>query len=177
MTERIGIIGGSGLYQMDGLDIKERVELTTPFGSPSDAYMIGTFAGKEVVFLPRHGKRHRFPAHQVNYRANVYGMKALGVGRILSVSATGSLRERYAPGDIVLIDQFFDRTRNRPSTFFEDGIAAHILFADPICPQLNDLVFDVATEVVGRRAHKGGAYLCMNGPQLSTPLCRISRLP
>ena len=168
MTERIGIIGGSGLYNMDGLDIKERIELSTPFGSPSDAYVLGTFAGKEVVFLPRHGKGHRFPAHQVNYRANIYGMKKLGVGRILSVSATGSLRERYEPGDIVLVDQFFDRTRNRASTFFEDGIAVHILFADPICPRLNEIVYDAAKDILGEHAHKGGAYLCMNGPQLST---------
>ena len=169
MADRIGVIGGSGLYAMDGLTIREERAVDTPFGNPSDAYFIGEFSGREVVFLPRHGRGHRISAPDVNYRANIYGMKALGVSRIISVSAVGSLKEGYRPGNMVMVDQFFDRTSGRRSTFFDQGAAAHILFADPICKNLSDVVYSAAKEHVGGDCvHRGGAYVCIQGPQLST---------
>lgn len=163
----IGIIGGSGLYEMDGFTVLERRRLETPFGDPSDEFVIGEMDGKTLVFLPRHGRGHVISAPYVNYRANIHGMKQLGVEWILSVSAVGSLKEAYHPGHIVLPDQFIDRTRQRRNTFFDSGIVAHILFADPVCTRLVDLLHR-ATGDVGAIAHKGGSYVCMEGPQLST---------
>ncbi len=168
MSERpIGIIGGSGLYQMEGFEIRERKRLATPFGDPSDEYVLGELSGKPVVFLPRHGRGHAVSASQVNYRANIYGMKSLGVEWIFSVSAVGSLKEAYHPGHMVIVDQFIDRTRQRKATFFEDGIVGHILFAEPICTNLSRLMYDCAVEC-GADARLGGVYVCMEGPQLST---------
>src|SRR3989338_8257437 len=131
---RIGVIGGSGLYEMDGLKKLEEKWVDTPFGRPSDAIIIGELEGQNVAFLPRHGRGHLFNPSEINFRANIYAMKVLGVQNILSVSAVGSMKEKIAPGDIVLVDQFIDRTRVRPSTFFEKGIVAHVSFADPVCP-------------------------------------------
>ncbi len=168
MSERrIGIIGGSGLYQMEGFKVQERKRLSTPFGDPSDEYVLGELFGKPVVFLPRHGRGHVVTAPKVNYRANIYGMKSLGVEWIFSVSAVGSLKEEYHPGHIVAVDQFIDRTRQRQATFFDAGVCAHILFAEPICSTLTDVLYEAAKGVT-ENAHKGGSYLCIEGPQLST---------
>lgn len=163
----IGIVGGSGLYQMEGLtDIREE-RVTTPFGDPSDAYILGRLDGRPVVFLARHGRGHRLLPSELNYRANIYGFKALGAQWIISASAVGSMREEIHPLDIVLPDQFFDRTRGRVSTFFGDGLVAHVSFADPVCPHLTELIYGAGT-AAGARMHKGGTYLCMEGPQFST---------
>ncbi|MDR0311261.1 MAG: S-methyl-5'-thioadenosine phosphorylase [Acidobacteriota bacterium] len=163
----IGIIGGSGLYDMPGLTSREEIRVETPFGEPSDAFIVGTLEGKRVAFLPRHGRGHRLSPSELNFRANIYAMKTLGVERILSVSAVGSLKENLAPLDIVLPDQFFDRTRGRVSTFFGEGIVAHISFADPICPDLLRHV-DAAARKTGIVPVKGGCYVCMEGPAFST---------
>ena len=165
--ERIGIIGGTGLYQMEGLNIIESRKVKTPFGDPSDEYKIGELEGKEVVFLPRHGVGHRILPSELNFRANIYGMKLLGVEWILSVSACGSLKEEMRPLDIVIPDQFFDRTRNRISTFFGNGIVAHPAFSDPFCESLRKIFFS-AKNIVDCKIHFGGTYLCMEGPQFST---------
>src|ERR1044071_5139635 len=166
---RIGIIGGSGLYQMPELSEVEEVKVDTPFGSPSDAFIVGTLEGERVAFLPRHGRGHRFTPTEVPFRANIYAMKLLGVERILSASAVGSLQERYAPLDMVIPDQFFDRTRGRvrESTFFGEGIVAHIAFAHPVCNVLGD-VLEQACSATDVKAHRGGTYLCMEGPAFST---------
>jgi 5'-methylthioadenosine phosphorylase len=166
LRAEIGILGGTGLYEIDGLDGLKEYTLKTPFGDPSDAFMVGTLAGRRVAFLSRHGRGHRFLPTQVNYRANIYGFKMLGVERIISVNSVGSLKEEIHPRDIVFADQFFDRTR-RPSTFFGDGVATHITFADPICPQLSKFLFDTAT-ALGIRAHLGGTYICIEGPAFSS---------
>jgi len=168
-TARIGIIGGSGLYQMPELLDVEEVELETPFGKPSDAFIVGTLEGERVAFLPRHGRGHSFTPTEVPYRANIYAMKMLGVERILSASAVGSLQEQYAPLDMVIPDQFFDRTRARAreSTFFGDGIVAHVTFAHPVCGELCD-VLEEACKVTEVKTHRGGTYLCMEGPAFST---------
>jgi len=163
----IGIIGGSGLYQMAGLEDAVEVEIETPFGEPSGPYRVGTMEGRRVAFLPRHGKQHGLSPSGINFRANLFGFKKLGVSRILSASAVGSMQEGIAPLDIVIPDQFIDRTRHRPDTFFEDGIVAHVSMADPICPQLLTLSAEAATDVPVR-VHRGGIYLCMEGPQFST---------
>jgi 5'-methylthioadenosine phosphorylase len=163
----IGVIGGSGLYGMEGLSGQEEVRLATPFGEPSDSFFTGRLEGVKVVFLPRHGRGHRIAPTEINARANVWGMKALGVTRILSVSAVGSLREDIAPGDFVLVDQFIDRTRHRPDTFFERGIVAHVLFADPVCKELGGVLLEAA-RAAGARVHEGGTYVNMEGPQFST---------
>ena len=163
----IGIIGGSGLYQMDGLKNIRAVALKTPVGKPSDRYIKGNLGGTEVVFLPRHGKGHRWLPTEVNFRANLFGMKKLGVERIISVSAVGSLQQEIAPGDLVVPDQFIDRTSKRPSTFFGQGIVAHVSFADPFCKELSTHLVNAAREE-GARVHAGGTYLCMEGPQFST---------
>jgi 5'-methylthioadenosine phosphorylase len=166
---KIGVIGGSGLYQMAALTDIEEVSLATPFGEPSDAFFIGTIAGVRVAFLPRHGRGHRLLPTEIPFRANIYAMKLLGVERILSASAVGSLREELKPMDIVLPDQFFDRTRQRPSTFFGGGIAAHVAFADPVCPELVDALVQAArADLKGTDVHRGGTYICMEGPAFST---------
>ena len=163
----IGIIGGSGLYSMPGLTRAKETHLKTPFGAPSDAYVLGTLAGRKVAFLARHGRGHRILPTELNFRANIHGFKQLGVERIVSISAVGSLKEEHKPLDFVIPDQFFDRTRHRVDTFFGDGVVAHISFADPICPQLAQVVTD-ACQKAGVNAKRGGTYLCMEGPQFST---------
>jgi len=168
-TAKIGIIGGSGLYQMPELMDVEEVRVETPFGDPSDAFIVGTLEEERVAFLPRHGRGHRFSPTELPFRANIYGMKMLGVERILSASAVGSLQEQYAPLDMVIPDQFFDRTRARAgeSTFFGEGIVAHVTFAHPVCEELGDVLEEScgATDV---KVHRGGTYLCMEGPAFST---------
>ena len=164
---QIGIIGGSGLYSMPGFEAREEIEIDTPWGHPSDRYVVGELAGKPVAFLARHGRGHRISPSELNFRANIYGMKSLGVERILSLSAVGSLKEEHRPLDFVLPDQFFDGTRGRVSTFFGDGLVAHISFADPICPQLSDVLHKSA-RAAGVNTKKGGIYLCMEGPAFST---------
>ena len=168
-TAQIGIIGGSGLYQMPELKDIEEVKVDTPFGSPSDAFIVGTLNDVRVAFLPRHGRGHRFTPTDLPFKANIYGMKLLGVERILSASAVGSLQEKYAPLDMVIPDQFFDRTRARAheSTFFGDGIVAHITFAHPVCEELGD-VLHAACGAIDVKTHRGGTYLCMEGPAFST---------
>jgi len=163
----IGIIGGSGLYSMPGFEVHEEVRLTTPFGDPSDAYITGTLEGREVAFLARHARGHRISPSELNFRANIYGMKMLGVERILSLSAVGSMKIEHKPLDFVIPDQFFDRTRGRISTFFGNGIVAHISFADPICPQLSATAHACAQQT-GITSKLGGTYLCMEGPAFST---------
>jgi len=164
---KIGIIGGSGLYQIEGLEGAGKRALSTPFGKPSDHYMVGTLAGKEVAFLARHGAGHRFSPSEINYRANIYGFKMLGVEAIISVSAVGSMKEDRKPGDFVVPEQFFDRTKGRPATFFSDEIVAHVEFADPLCPVLSEILYTTGEEM-GFSIHKGGTYICMEGPQFST---------
>jgi 5'-methylthioadenosine phosphorylase len=164
---KIGIIGGSGLYDMAELTDRTEVAVETPFGKPSDNFVIASLEGKRVAFLARHGRGHRILPGELNFRANIYGMKVLGVERILSASAVGSLREELAPMDILLPDQFVDRTRGRVSTFFGNGLAAHIAFADPLCPELVDHVHASATRA-GIKTVKGGTYVCMEGPAFST---------
>jgi 5'-methylthioadenosine phosphorylase len=163
----VGVIGGSGLYEIAGLTAIERVKVTTPFGDPSDEYLVGQLEGTKMVFLPRHGRGHRIPPHQINFRANIHGLKQLGATRVISVSAVGSMREEIKPGDIVVVDQFIDRTRVRASTFFQDGCAGHVQFADPVCPVVADTLY-AAAQQVGARVHRGGTYVCMEGPQFST---------
>src|SRR5450755_420932 len=167
MTPKIGIIGGSGLYSMPGFEAQEERTIETPWGMPSDPYVVGQLAGKEVAFLSRHGRGHRISPSELNFRANIYGFKALGVERILSLSAVGSLKEEHKPLDFVLPDQFFDRTRGRISTFFGEGLVAHVSFADPICPQLSEVV-ESACRTAGVTVKRGGTYLCMEGPAFST---------
>jgi len=165
----IGIIGGSGLYQMPELQNVREQCVDTPFGSPSDAFILGELDGVTVAFLPRHARGHKFLPMEVPYRANIYAMKLLGVEYILSVSAVGSLQEQYAPTDMVIPDQFFDRTRARAaeSTFFGEGIVGHVTFAHPVCNELGDIL-EAACKEVGVRVHRGGTYLCMEGPAFST---------
>jgi 5'-methylthioadenosine phosphorylase len=168
MTETgIGIIGGSGLYQIEEMTDVAEVRVDTPFGAPSDAIVAGSLGGKRVAFLPRHGRGHRLNPSEVPYRANVYALKTLGVDRILSVNAVGSLREDIAPMDIVIPDQLIDRTRLRPSTFFERGVVAHVAFAEPFCPELRRVV-RLAAASTGANVHFGGTYVVMEGPQFST---------
>jgi 5'-methylthioadenosine phosphorylase len=163
----IGIIGGSGLYAMPGFEAQEELNIATPFGAPSDNYVLGTLSGKKVAFLARHGRGHRISPSELNFRANIYGMKSIGVERIISLSAVGSLKEEHRPQDFVLPNQFFDRTRGRVSTFFGEGLVAHISFADPICPQMADVVGN-ACRAAGVNVKQGGTYLCMEGPAFST---------
>ncbi len=164
---KVGIIGGSGLYDMAELTDREEVSVDTPFGSPSDKIIVGSLKGRRVAFLARHGRGHRFMPSELNFRANIFAMKLLGVERILSASAVGSLKEELAPLDIVLPDQFMDRTRGRMSTFFGNGLVAHVSFADPVCPDLMDQVHRAA-QAAGVRVKKGGTYVCMEGPAFST---------
>ncbi|TMB74749.1 MAG: S-methyl-5'-thioadenosine phosphorylase [Deltaproteobacteria bacterium] len=163
----IGVIGGSGLYQMAGLENVREVEVKTPFGKPSDKFVRGVLDGVGFLFLPRHGKGHRWLPTEVNSRANIFAMKKLGVERIISVSAVGSLREEIAPGHVVVPDQFIDRTTQRPSTFFGKGIVGHVSLADPFCKDLAAKLANAATQE-GAKVHARGTYLCMEGPQFST---------
>ncbi len=167
MKPTIGIIGGSGLYSMPGFEVQEEILLDSPWGRPSDEYVVGRLAGKEVAFLSRHGRGHRISPSELNFRANIYGFKHLGVERIISLSAVGSLKEEHPPLKFVIPDQFFDRTRGRVSTFFGEGIVAHISFADPVCPQLSEVVAEACISS-GIDVAKGGTYLCMEGPAFST---------
>ncbi|MBI1358104.1 MAG: S-methyl-5'-thioadenosine phosphorylase [Acidobacteria bacterium] len=164
---KIGIIGGSGLYHMDALENRREVRLETPWGEPSDSYIQGTIAGREVVFLARHGRGHRINPSNLPFRANIYGFKELGVEWLLSFSAVGSLREELAPLDFVIPDQFFDRTKGRPSTFFDEDVVVHVAFAHPVCKTLGD-VAEAACRKVGVKVSRGGTYCCMEGPQFST---------
>jgi 5'-methylthioadenosine phosphorylase len=164
---RIGIIGGSGLYNMQGLEKPREVRVKTPFGNPSDALVVGTLEGKRVAFLSRHARGHRFLPGEINYRANIHAMKQLGVERIISVSAVGSLQEELKPLDFLIPDQFYDRTRHRVSTFFGDGVVAHVGFDKPVCSQLAG-VLGVACDQAKVRVHRDGTYICMEGPQFST---------
>ena len=167
MKAEIGIIGGSGLYSMPGFEAVEEAHIDTPFGQPSDNYILGELRGRKVAFLARHGRGHRISPSELNFRANIYGMKELGVERILSLSAVGSLKEEHRPLDFVIPDQFFDRTRGRVSTFFGDGLVAHISFSHPVCAQLAGVVHQAA-RAAGVNATLGGTYLCMEGPAFST---------
>lgn len=164
----IGVIGGSGLYQLADFQLKEELNLKTPWGQPSDAYFLGELAGQSVAFLPRHGRTHRLLPHELPHRANIYGFKQLGVKWLISVSAVGSLQEPFAPGQIVLPDQFFDRTKNPQShTFFGNGIAAHVSFGQPISLELQAVLHQACVEA-GATVHRGGTYVAMEGPQFST---------
>ena len=166
-TTVVGVIGGSGLYEIRGLESVEEIELATPFGAPSDAFVVGSLVGLKMVFLPRHGRGHRILPSEINFRANIWGLKKLGVTRIVSVSAVGSMREDIAPGDFVVVDQFFDRTRHRQDTFFGDGVVAHVMFADPVCSEVRRALLD-AGKKLGPKIHDGGTYMNMEGPQFST---------
>ncbi|TLM64278.1 MAG: S-methyl-5'-thioadenosine phosphorylase [Deltaproteobacteria bacterium] len=164
----IGVIGGSGLYEMEGLTDLQEVSLTTPFGAPSDSYVTGMLGDVRMVFLPRHGRGHRLLPSEVPYRANIFGMKMLGVQRIISVSAVGSMKEEIVPGHIVIPDQFFDRTQGkRASTFFGNGVVGHVQFADPVCRDLSTVLADAARKA-GATVHRGGTYICIEGPNFST---------
>ncbi|MEW6376275.1 MAG: S-methyl-5'-thioadenosine phosphorylase [Thermodesulfobacteriota bacterium] len=168
MTEKVvGIIGGSGLYEMEGLENIQTVSIKTPFGDPSDSFIVGRLEGVKVAFLPRHGKGHRIQPSSLNFRANIYGMKMLGVEWIIGVSAVGSMKENIHPGDMVIPNQFIDRTVGRPNTFFTNGIVCHISFADPVCPRLSQILAQAGHEV-GAIVHPVGTYLCIEGPQFST---------
>jgi 5'-methylthioadenosine phosphorylase len=164
---RVGVIGGSGLYHMEGLTVEEERRVETPFGEPSDAFMVGDLEGTRVAFLARHGRGHRLLPSELNYRANIFGFKLLGVERLLSVSAVGSMKVDYRPTDVLVPDQFFDRTRHRADTFFGEGLVAHVSLANPVCPDLCEVFYECAKES-GARSHRGGTYICMEGPQFST---------
>jgi 5'-methylthioadenosine phosphorylase len=166
-SKRIGIIGGTGLYEMEGVQNLHKVRVDTPYGDPSDAFVAGELGGAEVFFVPRHGIGHRYTPTEVPYRANIFALKKLGVDWIISVSAVGSLKEAIAPGHVVLVDQFIDRTRGRESTFFEKGLVAHVAFGDPVCGALRGMLLDAAVEL-GTTHHDGGTYVCMEGPAFST---------
>jgi len=163
----IGIIGGSGLYDIEGLRRMNELSVKTPFGPPSDKVVFGELDGTRIAFLSRHGRGHRINPSEINYRANIYALKSIGVRRVISVSAVGSMKEAIKPGDVVLPDQFIDLTKRRMSTFFEGGVVAHVAFADPVCPALSAVLEDAA-RTVGSTVHQGGAYLCIEGPQFST---------
>ncbi len=167
MADILGVIGGSGLYDMEGMENVRTVSVKTPYGDPSDSLVVGEIGGRTLAFLPRHGRGHRIIPSQINYRANIYALKKIGARWVLSISAVGSMKENIRPGDIVVVDQFFDHTKVRPGTFFGDGVAGHIPFADPVCPNLAGIVYEESKKVV-KRTHRGGAYLCMEGPAFST---------
>lgn len=166
-TVKIGVIGGSGIYEMDGITRVEKLKLSTPFGSPSDTYLVGSLKGIKVAFLPRHGRDHSLLPSEVNYRANIFGFKKLGVTHVLAITAVGSLQERIPPLDIVIPDQLFDRTCHRADTFFGEGIAAHIPFAEPFCPKLSRLLYKSASTKASR-VHRGGTLVTIEGPAFST---------
>ncbi len=164
---KIGIIGGSGIYDIEGVENVETVEIDTPFGKPSDKIIVGVLKGVKFAFLPRHGRGHKISPSELNFRANIYAFKKLGVEKVLSISAVGSLKEELKPRDFVIPDQLFDRTKNRASTFFGDGIVAHVGFAEPFCPEFSKIAYETAKQI-GINVHKGGTYICMEGPQFST---------
>ena len=164
----IGVIGGSGLYRMEGMTDVEEVKLQTPFGAPSDAIGIGKVAGVSMAFLPRHGRGHRISPSEIPVRANIWALKSLGVEWVISVSAVGSLREQIAPRDLIIPDQLFDRTKSRVNSFFEGGIVVHCTFAEPFCPTLSKLLFDSASALGDVKVHQGATYVCMEGPLFST---------
>jgi 5'-methylthioadenosine phosphorylase len=166
-TDILGIIGGSGLYQMEGLTNVREESVDTPFGSPSDKLVFGEINGKKLVFLPRHGKGHRILPSEINYAANIYALKVSGVKKVISVSAVGSLKKDIKPGDMVIVDQFFDFTKNRKSTFFGDGIVAHVSMAEPVCPFLRRILIE-SCKNLNIVCHEGGSYICIEGPQFST---------
>jgi len=163
----LGIIGGSGLYEIEGIEDLRWVRVRTPFGEPSDAYATGRLGDRRVIFLPRHGRGHRITPTEINYRANIYGLKALGARWVISVSAVGSMKEEIHPLDLVIPDQFYDHTRRRVSTFFGDGIVGHVGMAEPVCSALGDLL-ETGSREAGARVHRGGTYICIEGPQFST---------
>ncbi len=163
----VGVIGGSGLYEMEGLQSVREIRVRTPFGAPSDAVILGTIEGVLVAFLSRHGRGHRLNPGEINYRANIYALKSLGVSHVISVSAVGSMKESIRPGDVVCPDQFIDLTKRRASTFFEGGMVAHVAFSQPVCAGLAETLAS-AGQRLGARLHRGGAYLCIEGPQFST---------
>ncbi|MGB3904099.1 MAG: S-methyl-5'-thioadenosine phosphorylase [Anaerolineae bacterium] len=168
MTEAtIGVIGGSGLYDIEGLKEIEEHDVSTPFGKPSDPIVVGTLEGRRVAFLPRHGRGHRILPSEINVRANIYALKSLGVERIIAVNACGSMKEEIAPSDIVIPDQIIDRTKGRDSTFFGNGLVVHVSFAEPFCAELSEVLFEAA-EAVGAKVHKGGTYVCIEGPRFSS---------
>ncbi|MDI7258795.1 MAG: S-methyl-5'-thioadenosine phosphorylase [Thermodesulfobacteriota bacterium] len=168
MAEKVvGVIGGSGLYEMEGLEDVQTISVATPFGDPSDSFVIGHLNGMKIAFLPRHGRGHRIQPSSLNFRANIYAMKMLGVEWIIGVSAVGSMKESIHPGHMIIPNQFIDRTVGRPNTFFSDGIVCHIGFADPVCPVLSQILAN-AGEQVGATVHREGTYLCIEGPQFST---------
>ncbi|MDY6844459.1 MAG: S-methyl-5'-thioadenosine phosphorylase [Thermodesulfobacteriota bacterium] len=167
MKKRIGVIGGSGLYEMTGLEEIKETKVSTPFGNPSDHFIVGNLKGQEMVFLARHGRGHRIIPSEINFRANIYGMKTLGVEWIISVSAVGSMKENLPPGHILIPHQFIDRTKKRESTFFGNGIVAHVTFADPICPILSNILFSAGCKI-NAPIDKEGIYLCIEGPQFSS---------
>ena len=166
-TDILGIIGGSGLYQMEGLTNVREESVDTPFGSPSDKLVFGEINGKKLVFLPRHGKGHRILPSEINYAANIYALKVSGVKKVISVSAVGSLKKEIKPGDMVIVDQFFDFTKNRKSTFFGGGIVAHVSMAEPVCPYLRKILIE-SCKNLNVACHEGGTYICIEGPQFST---------
>jgi 5'-methylthioadenosine phosphorylase len=163
----LGIIGGSGLYEMEGVEDLRWVRVRTPFGAPSDAYCTGRLGDRRVIFLPRHGRGHRVTPTEINYRANIYGLKALGARWVISVSAVGSMKEEIHPLDLVIPDQFYDHTKRRVSSFFGDGIVGHVGMAEPVCAALGDLL-ETGSREAGARVHRGGTYICIEGPQFST---------
>lgn len=168
MAKKIGVIGGSGIYEVEGLEDVKTVSVDTPFGKPTSDITTGKLNGVEMAFLPRHGKGHVFSPTEVNYRANIFALKKLGVTHVVSVSAVGSMKEEFKPGDFVVVDQYIDRTKGvRPSTFFENGIVGHVSFGDPVCSELSGWVYEAAQNL-GKTIHKNGTYVCMEGPQFST---------
>ena len=167
MQRLLGVIGGSGIYEVPGLTSVRPRPVDTPFGAPSDTVVEGQLGDTTLLFLPRHGRGHRIPPHQVNYRANICALKQLGAEQVVSLSAVGSMRERIAPGHVVVVDQYIDLTKRRVATFFEDGVAAHIGFADPVCPRLSAALADAAQRA-GGTVHRGGTYVCIEGPAFST---------
>ncbi len=167
VTAHVGIIGGSGLYEANIIENPVQVIVNTPYGQPSDYIVVGEIKGVKVAFLPRHGRGHRYPPHMVNYRANIWALKSLNVKWIISVSAVGSLREDYKPGDLVIPDQFIDMTKSRKYTFFDGPVTAHVSMADPFCAHLSDLLYESAVSL-GYRVHQGGTYVCIEGPRFST---------
>ncbi|HEY2514353.1 MAG TPA: S-methyl-5'-thioadenosine phosphorylase [Polyangiaceae bacterium] len=163
----LAVLGGSGLYDLPGLAQVEEIRVDTPYGAPSDAIVRGRLGDTTLLFLPRHGRGHRIPPHAINFRANICALKKLGATHLVSVSAVGSMKEEVAPGDLVLVDQFIDLTKRRVSTFFDEDVAAHVMFADPVCPELAE-AFAAAATRAGGKVHRGGTYVCIEGPQFST---------